>query len=164
MAKPDREAIRILVADIGYTEAAARTGIKRDTLYKWGQRYGWKVPVEHAQTKLVQSVQSPATAHADALRDANTRTRMSLATTLRAGAEHSATLEGKEVLRASRSVKDLVGAASQLHGWEEKQQHTGLNLSILSVSGDMTIQVASASNTDRTDCIEAVEVAPDTGE
>src|SRR5437867_3573760 len=80
--QPDREQVRILVQSIGYTETAQRTGIKRWTLYKWGQRYGWKSPIEHAQARTVQSVQ-PAHAHAEALAEHEAATRMSLAKSAR---------------------------------------------------------------------------------
>lgn len=39
----DREKVRILVGEIGYTEAAKRTGIARNTLYQWNYRYKWSI-------------------------------------------------------------------------------------------------------------------------
>ena len=35
----DREKVRMLVGEIGYTEAAKRTGIAQNTLYQWNYRY-----------------------------------------------------------------------------------------------------------------------------
>jgi transposase-like protein len=39
----DREKVRMLVGEIGYTEAAKRTGIARNTLYQWNYRYKWSI-------------------------------------------------------------------------------------------------------------------------
>jgi transposase-like protein len=39
----DREKARMLVGEIGYTEAAKRTGIARNTLYQWKHRYKWSI-------------------------------------------------------------------------------------------------------------------------
>ncbi len=33
----------MLVGEIGYTEAAKRTGIARSTLYQWNYRYKWSI-------------------------------------------------------------------------------------------------------------------------
>jgi hypothetical protein len=39
----DREKVRMLVGEIGYTEAAKRSGIARNTLYQWNYRYKWSI-------------------------------------------------------------------------------------------------------------------------
>jgi hypothetical protein len=39
----DREKVRMMVGEIGYTEAAKRTGIARNTLYQWNYRYRWSI-------------------------------------------------------------------------------------------------------------------------
>jgi len=122
----NREELRMLVADLGYTEASKRTGVKRWTLYKWGQRYGWKSPIVHAKTELVQFVQSPAIAQADALQEHENATRMSLARTLR---KHSAEAE-KTNLGASGSVRNTVESAAKLYKWGQDsnaQAHFTLN-------------------------------------
>ena len=39
----EREKVRMVVGEIGYTEAAKRTAIVRNTLYQWNYRYRWSI-------------------------------------------------------------------------------------------------------------------------
>ncbi len=127
----NREAVRILVADIGYTRTSAQTGIKRDTLYKWGQRYGWKVPVTHIQ-ETVQSVQPVADIHSSELALHERETRLSLARSsarMAKDAEHV-------TLRDSKHVLNVAKTAAITHRWEgqDKQQaNIMVNVALLGI-------------------------------
>lgn len=125
----DKEQARMLVADIGYTEASKQTGIKRDTLYKWGQRKGWKEPVSHAQQLTVQSVQSsPADAHAALLREHDKETRMSLA---RASRRMSKDCEELPV-RHAKLAHTVAQTAAIVHNWSGTERNPGIvNLNVL---------------------------------
>ncbi len=123
----DKDQVRMLVADIGYTEAAKRTGIKRDTIYKWGQRKGWKQPLAHAQTLTVQCVQSPADAHAAALAEHERETRMSLARATRAMSKEAERAGLKHAGRAHEVAK----TAAIIHSWGDQHQRNILNIGIL---------------------------------
>ncbi len=127
----NKEAIRILVADIGYTRTSERTGIKRDTLYKWGQRKGWKEPVKHAQALTVQSVQSIGDIHASELADNECKTKLSLSRYARRAAEHSESA----TLRDSPYVKQVAQTAAIVHRWDAKEQqgNTVVNIALLGV-------------------------------
>jgi transposase-like protein len=64
----DREKVRMLVGEIGYTEAAKRTGIARNTLYQWNYRYKWSIlPADLRSVRNVTTcptrVPSVATVH-----------------------------------------------------------------------------------------------------
>lgn len=129
--KQDREAIRILVADIGYTEAANRTGIKRDTLYHWGIRYGWGKAITDERPKAVKLVKSASEAHAEALAAHEDATRMSLARSAR----HMAKRAEKAPLALSGDVHNVAKTAAIVHKWDTKgerdQATVAVNIAIL---------------------------------
>ncbi len=127
----NREAVRILVADIGYSRTAEQTGIKRDTLYKWGQRYGWKVPVPHIQ-ETVQSVQPIADIHSNELALHEKETRLSLARStarLAKDAEHVTLRESKHVLNVAKTYEITHG----LNRGERHQANVMVNVALLGI-------------------------------
>ena len=129
----NREAIRILVQDIGYTRTSERSGIKRDTLYKWGQRYGWKEPVQHAQSMSVQSVQSPADIHASELEANGHITKLGLSKHSR----HAITAINASVHPAkwTKEAHEIARTAALVHGWDKGDKDSAqvaVNIAILS--------------------------------
>ena len=123
----NKDEVRMLVQDIGYTEASKRLNIKRDTLYKWGQRKGWKEPVRHAQEITVQSVQSPA----NVLAEYEQETRQSLAKSTQRLAKDSESV----TLRDSKHVKNVAQTAAIVHKWDQKsvQANVMVNIALLGV-------------------------------
>ena len=131
----------MLVQAVGYTEAANRTGIKRDTLYKWGQRKGWKTPVVHAKTESVQFVQRPSDALAQTLTDDSTATKLGFSRAARKVAESLAELPVQRLRmpKEARSAKDWHSVAAGTHGWAEAKQE-GFSLQVLSL-GELNVQM-----------------------
>jgi hypothetical protein len=50
----DREKVRMLVSEIGYTKAAKRTEIAQNALYQWNYGYKWSIlPADSRSVKNV---------------------------------------------------------------------------------------------------------------
>ncbi len=143
--KVNKEAVRILVQSVGYTEAANQTGIDRNTLYQWNRRYAWNVPVVHSQEKRVRTVRSPADAHAAVLQDRKEQSAGYLSKYAVNASEDAAKLNGKARLKQAQNVRHV--AAVREHLWpQEKQQQTNVmvNIALLGVQpSEITVQDVS---------------------
>lgn len=126
--QPNREEVRLLVQSIGYTEAAQRTGIDRNTLYQWNRRYRWNVPIQHAQ-ETVRSVRTPATAHAEALQEHESETRMSLARAARRMAKDAE----QATLRDSDKVYTVAKTMAIVHKQDQQGTGQGFTLNVLNL-------------------------------
>ena len=126
MPSIDKDQVRMLVADVGFPEASKRTGIKQDTLYKWAKRKGWKLPIHHKQEASVQSVRSPAQAHAEALAEHSRETRMSIARSARKAADHIAEMTPAKIVKVSRGLKNITEVSEKAHGWNQNARSTSV--------------------------------------
>lgn len=125
----DREQVRMLVLEVGVTEASRRTGIDLSTVKQWSARGGWLAHTRVPQplptsmqpvpvTGLVTGVtRQPADALTDVLREHNTETRVSLA---RATRQAAAKLEACEPEDA-KNLKAVAQTAALVHGWQDGQ-------------------------------------------
>ncbi len=128
----NKEAIRILVKDVGYDETSKRTGIKPGTLRQWARRFHWHTPFVHSQA-VTTVTRSPADAHADALADHECKTKLGLAKYASTQAEH---LASKGKLEDSGHFKNVAGGASIVHRWDaktENSQNVVVNVALLGV-------------------------------
>lgn len=131
----NKEEVRMLVAAVGYEQAATQTGIKPATLRKWSERYKWKVIHNHKQEALVTTVTSPANALANTLEADSTATRLGFSRAARKVAESLAG-EAVERLRMPKeaiSAKAWTDVAARSQKWEEADPAASpLNLQVLS--------------------------------
>ncbi len=153
------EAVKTLATAIGVREAARQTGIPENTVMAWSARYKWFAPtklpptITHPNGASIAS-KTPSVALADTLKAESHETKLNLSKGILRASRAIAEADPKELLEKADKVKAMAGAGSVVHSWEEKQQNVGLNLSILSVSGDMTIQVGQGSPADRSQIVE----------
>ena len=70
---------------------------------------------------------SPADALAATLQHDNEQTKLGLSRAARKVADHAAKLRPKAILKDARSLKDIAGVASTVHGWEASQK-SGTNV------------------------------------
>ena len=131
----NKEEVRMLVADLGYQETEKRTGISANTLYQWANRFGWNKPIIHSQA--VRTVrQSPADAHAEALREHERETRMSLARSAR----KLATEAERAGLAQAGNVHKAAQVAGIVHKWGSEEQAKSFTLNVLNM-GSMDVEV-----------------------
>ncbi len=153
------EAVKTLATAIGVREAARQTGIPESTVQSWSARYQWFTPPKLPPTisnprNATIATKKPSDALADTLRDESRQTKLNLSRGILRASRAIAEADPRELLEKADKVKAMAGAGSVVHSWEEKQTNVGLNLSILSVSGDMTIQVGQGSPADRSQVVE----------
>jgi hypothetical protein len=122
----------MMVADFGYQETAARTGIAYATIRKWSSRYHWSTPPNLKTPNPVtvtHVTQSPVNAHSEALRDLEGKTKLSLA---KYAAKASLDAE-KATLRDAPLVHKLAQTSGIVHNWSDKSNsgNTILNLAVL---------------------------------
>jgi predicted site-specific integrase-resolvase len=132
----NKEAIRILVADVGYQEASKQTGIAYGTLRQWANRGKWHTTPTHSQA--VTTVTKPiAQAHADILAEHERETRLSLAKYARRAAKDAE----QASLKDSPYVKQAAQVAGIVHKWndqEGKSTHFTLNMLNINSLGEST--------------------------
>ncbi len=128
----NKEAIRILVKDVGYDETSKRTGIKAGTLRQWARRFHWHTPFVHSQA-VTTVTQSPADAHATILAEHERKTKLGLASYAATQADHLAK-NGK--LKDSGHVHNVAKTAAIVHRWDAKSENTQnvvVNVALLGV-------------------------------
>jgi hypothetical protein len=141
----NKEAVRMLVADIGYQEASQRTGIAYATLRQWSKRGKWKVAAPHSQA-VTAVTRSPVDAHADVIAELESQTRMSLARSVKRLAKDSE----HATLRHSGEVKNVAQTAAIVHRWDTKQTQANVmvNIALLGVDPcEVQAKVTDVSDT-----------------
>ncbi len=131
----NKEAIRILVADLGYQETAQRTGIAYDLLRQWSHRYKWSTPpaLQPAQEATVTRVtRSPADAHAQALAHHEGQTRLTLAKY----ASNAAAAIHKSVhpARYTKHANDIAKTMAIVHRQDEDNPGAQFSLNVLNLN------------------------------
>ena len=139
----NKEAVRIMVADLGYQETAKRTGIAYGTLRQWSNRGKWKVSAPHSQA--VTTVTKPvADAHAEALAEMESETRISLARSVKRLAKDSE----QATLRMSSEVKNVAQTAAIVHKWDQREAKANVMVNIALLGVQPSEVQASATTLD----------------
>lgn len=149
MDKIDWSGIRAAAVTIGIREAARQaaanlTPIEQERfvfrVLKRAQRESWLAKAQGTGQVVKISCERPLSANVltgsesltNALAEDSSATKSSLSKALRKGSKVVEDMPGEMVFIGSGAVKDLVGAASQLHGWEEKkEQSSDLHIQVL---------------------------------
>jgi hypothetical protein len=134
----DREKVRMMVQDLGYTETSKQLNIKRDTLYQWAKRHGWNTPIVHAQ-ETVRTVRPVQEQHAVVLAEHESETRMSLARASRRMAKDCEELP----VRHAKLAHTVAQTASIVHRWGEEQGKGGFTLNVLNM-GSLDVSVGDS--------------------
>ena len=139
----NKEAIRILIQDIGYQEASKQTGIAYATLRQWAKRGGWNhhVPKNWSNGNPSLAVTTaPADAHVAVIQANGNATKLGLSTYARRQAE---ALANKGKLKDHHAFRNVTAGASQLHGWNDNQSGNAFTLNVLNL-GSLGVQVRSS--------------------
>jgi hypothetical protein len=140
-----REAVKTLAIAVGVREAARRLNLNENTILSWARRDNWQIvtPKPNGPPR-----NQPAIKASDALRSSleedNHATKLSLSKGLRKAAKHVESSEGSTLFAKAKNVKELVGAASQLHQWEQVEQGGGVLPGLKVYSNQTVIQVSNA--------------------
>jgi len=135
-----------MVRDLGYNETAQRLNIKPATLRKWAERGSWNVQPRTDQR--VTLVTKPiAEAHAEALAEMESETRISLARSVKRLAKDSE----QATLRNSGEVKNVAQTAAIVHRWDAKEQTNNVmvNVALLGIQpSEVLVEGRTVADTD----------------
>src|SRR6266404_3572148 len=120
--KQDREAVRMLVQDVGYKEASSRLGISYATLRKWAERGKWNKPRVHSQA-IVTTVTKPADAQLAILNERKHKSKLHLSSYVEKASHRASQLQGGALLKESGNVKNVASVHAGL--WPEEEQGQG---------------------------------------
>jgi len=143
----NREAVRLLVQDFGYQEAARRLNLKEARLRQMAKRGGWNTIVPKAYGKTVTTASQPAVAaeaHADALADYEGRTRLSLAK----GAERMAKDCEDLPARHAKTLHTVAQSMAIIHRQGEHGSGNGFTLNVLNM-GALQVRVGEPERIDQ---------------
>jgi DNA-binding transcriptional regulator YdaS (Cro superfamily) len=142
----NREAVQALAVSIGVRAAARELGINESTVQQWSKRENWfpTVKTVHPPT-VIERVTSVTKSPVDAMRDVGERSRFALALAGEKAAKHLERMAGHEIVNKSTKFKDIVGATSQLHGWDAKDAAGSFSLNVLSL-GDLNVKIGNNDN------------------
>jgi hypothetical protein len=119
--RPDRAAVKALVAVFGPREAARQAGLKEGTVCQWCRRYHWKKADRVALRKRMDALpgagKDPAEALIEALQRFRDRSTLDLAQYVANAAKDAA--KEKEPLGIARKVRDVAQVFSVVHPPEE---------------------------------------------
>ncbi len=136
----NKEAIRILVADVGYNEASRQLNIPAPTLRQWAHRGQWSTPMR-TDERVTLVTRSPADAHSVVMSERKAQSR-TLLSEYQVKALHEATAHEKP-LSITRQVNDLASIHAKV--WPEDQTQSAtfslnvLNLNMLSSEDGPTL-------------------------
>ncbi len=129
----NREEARMLVATLGYEEAAKQSGIKRNTLIQWAKRFHWHVKPVHAQSAVTTVIAQPAQALQNVLAENSHRTKLGFSKAALKVAESVAEAAPEQIMKDSQAIRHMAHVGSMVGGWEEKKGDSGLHLHMLSL-------------------------------
>lgn len=137
-----RESVKTLAIAVGVREAARQLGLSEERVMKWSQREKWlknelKPQPPTVTRNEVRAVRKPS----EVLAEYGKTTRFHLAKATDKASEHISEQSPDFILAKSEDLRRVVSSAAQIHGWDEKKDSAGINLSILSIGGDMAVQV-----------------------
>lgn len=132
-----REAVKTLAIAVGVREAARQLGLNEDRVRQWSSRGKWFMTEPKPQPPTVTrndvtTVTKPSQALSDMLNDDNEQTKLSLSKGIRKAAEHIKGQAGSTLFKSAKNMKEVVGAASQLHQWEAKSDvHQDIHIGVM---------------------------------
>lgn len=135
----NKEAFRMLALEIGLNAACRKLAVPIPTGKSWARRGGWQLPKRPGgRPGRALTASSASTLHpiADALvethKDLEAKTKTGLSRAVAKAAEHAGTQPPLAVSNPSQ-LRDLVGAAAKLFGWDNaKGPTTNFNTMVIS--------------------------------
>ena len=125
----DREAVKVLVMELGCREAARRMGLNENTVMAWSRRFGWletrpaNVPLPPSVIQPARNARTASEALADAYKDDRVQTRLAMSRATRKAATALEQKDGNSLLSdGGTTLKTVAQAASLVHGWQEQSQ------------------------------------------
>jgi hypothetical protein len=126
-----KDKVRMMVADIGYTETAQRLNIKRDTLYQWAKRYGWNTPITHSQ-ETVRTVRPVEVEHANVIAELKGQTKLSLAKASARMAKDCETLPVRHA-KLAHTVAQTYAITHEIGQDKSAQANVMVNIALLGI-------------------------------
>ena len=128
-----KDALKVLVIEIGVTATSNRLGIPRTTLQSWCDRYGWlkDIPKHLLPRRRRNKMQMKAgDALIAELKSLDGDSRMSLARGINKGARAVAKMDGKEIVEKAQDVKAVAQTVALVHAWDSARPINKVSLSI----------------------------------
>lgn len=126
--KTEKEAVRLLVIEIGATNTARRLGIKESTISTWATRYGWSKEMKPLGKR--RFIVTPAQALIDEYKDLDGDSRISLARGLNKSARAVANMTGEDIIEKADKVKSVAQSVSLVHAWQADRPVNKISLSV----------------------------------
>jgi hypothetical protein len=138
----NREAVRTLVIAIGVRAAARQLGLNEDTVSAWSARGKWlQLPKPATQFQPASNASiAPADALANILQEQGRTTKLNLSKAAGKAADRFQEMPADKVIEKSGRLLDITKVASTIHGWDQSQSSSALNLNVLS-GGRAIVQV-----------------------
>lgn len=137
----DRDQVKMLVQEMGCTEAAKRTGVPLNTVLQWSSRFGWlkelrqprPMPASMTPTSVI-GVIKPADALQTAIQEHGTATKLSALRYARKAVEHAEQLPAKEALAEAQNVKAVLQGMVIADGSGQQQAGHDVRIAIFAAS------------------------------
>lgn len=131
-----KETVKTLAKAIGLRPAARQLGLDENLVLQWSKRDpegSWAIEPKDR----TQNVITPSKALADTLLERKDKSALHLSKYVTDAAENAACSEGE--IKIAQDVRHVAAIRSSL--WPEEKQEAGINLNVLSIGGDMAIQI-----------------------
>lgn len=126
----EKEAIKMLVMEIGINATSKRMGIPDSTINSWIKREGWFTDTPKAFRARSIPIRTPSQALVAELTELSGDSRMHFARGLNKTARHVATMTGNEILERASEVKQSVQAVALTHAWQADRPVNKISLSV----------------------------------
>jgi hypothetical protein len=128
-----KDALKVLVIEIGVTATSNRLKIPRTTLQSWVDRYGWLRDIpKHLLPKRRRNKMpmKPSDALVQEFKELDGDSRINLARGLNKGAKAIGKMQGIEVVERATEVKSVVQSIALTHAWDSTRPVNKVSLSI----------------------------------
>lgn len=128
-----KDAIKILVIEIGVAQTSRRLNIPVSTVQSWVDRYGWlkNIPKHLLPTRRRNKMpMKPSDALVQEFKELDGDSRINLARGLNKGAKAIGKMQGIEVVERATEVKSVVQSIALTHAWDSTRPVNKVSLSI----------------------------------
>jgi len=140
----EKEAIKMLVIEIGASNAARRLGIPLDRIKNWAHRYKWMEGLPgRTKTKV-----SPSQALIDEYKELDGDSRINLARGFNKATKRIAEMSGEEIFDNAEKAKSVVQSVAQVHAWQSDRPMNKISLSITGANVKIEEEAIEAEWTD----------------
>ncbi len=145
-----REACKLLASQVGVRESARQLGLSESRVMQWSARYNWNLTDQnhvHNGPSVVQDCKQIVSDASNVLLNYGKTTKLHLAVAADKASERFEEMPADRIIDRADKLVAVTKVAATIHGWQDSQATSALNLNVLS-GGRAIVQVNESKGSD----------------